>query len=73
MRSLHANKALMPEGWRENVRLTFESGVFSGIETNVAARPDDERASLALPGVANLHSHAFQRAFAGLTERRGES
>src|SRR3989344_3585603 len=26
-----------------------------------------------LPGMPNLHSHAFQRAFAGLTEYRGES
>ena len=26
-----------------------------------------------LPGMPNLHSHAFQRAFAGLTEYRAES
>ena len=26
-----------------------------------------------LPGIANLHSHAFQRAMAGMAERRGDS
>ena len=35
--------------------------------------PDDgdERHAIGLPGLPNLHSHAFQRAIAGLTERRG--
>jgi formiminoglutamate deiminase len=71
MASLHSKKALTPQGWRENVRLTWRDGVFSNIETGVAPDASDERASLALPGMANLHSHAFQRAFAGLAERRG--
>ena len=43
------------------------SSIVSG-ETPTA---DDEVHSLALPGVSNLHSHAFQRSFAGLTELRG--
>jgi len=73
MRSLHAKKALTPTGWRDNVRLTIEHGVFSGIETDVVAESEDERAAWAIPGLGNLHSHAFQRAFAGLTERRGEA
>jgi formimidoylglutamate deiminase len=71
MPSLHAKKALTPLGWRENVRLTWRDGLFTLVETDAAPQAEDERASLALPGVANLHSHAFQRAFAGLTERRG--
>jgi formimidoylglutamate deiminase len=73
MRSLHAKKALTPAGWRANVRLTVESGVFSHIEFDVAAVPEDDQVALAIPGLGNLHSHAFQRAFAGLTERRVEA
>ncbi|HET9818995.1 MAG TPA: formimidoylglutamate deiminase [Rhodanobacteraceae bacterium] len=32
---------------------------------------EDVRARFVLPGMPNLHSHAFQRAMAGLAERRG--
>ncbi|MEJ0049512.1 MAG: amidohydrolase family protein [Rhodospirillales bacterium] len=34
----------------------------------VRARPGERVAGLLLPGMGNLHSHAFQRVFAGLTE-----
>ena len=38
---------------------------------SLALRHDDAgRVALTLPGIANLHSHAFQRAMAGLTERQ---
>jgi len=33
--------------------------------------PGDESSGWTLPGLANTHSHAFQRAMAGLAERRG--
>ncbi|GAB3731913.1 formimidoylglutamate deiminase [Luteimonas pelagia] len=33
--------------------------------------PTDELDACRLPAIANLHSHAFQRAMAGLAERRG--
>ncbi|EGF90927.1 formiminoglutamate deiminase [Asticcacaulis biprosthecium C19] len=46
-------------------------GVVARIETGVAPEASDERHAIALPGMPNLHSHAFQRAMAGLTERRG--
>jgi formimidoylglutamate deiminase len=39
-------------------------------ESHACALPDTS--GWALPGIANLHSHAFQRAMAGLAERRGE-
>ena len=63
--------ALMPEGWRDGVRLTLRSGAIATVETGVAATPADERHSVAIPGLCNLHSHAFQRSIAGLGERRG--
>jgi formiminoglutamate deiminase len=66
---LHLETALMPDGWRQDVVI----GIDQGVITNVG-KPGDgasERISgIALPGLPNLHSHAFQRAMAGLTERR---
>jgi len=68
--SYFAERALLPEGWAGNVR--FEVGADG---TLTAVRPEssaDGAAALAgpvLPGMPNLHSHAFQRAMAGLAER----
>ena len=70
MLSLHFTKALTSDGWRRDVRLTIDVGVISGVETGVAAQERDERHALGVPGVANVHSHAFQRAMAGRAERR---
>jgi formiminoglutamate deiminase len=70
-RTLHARRALTREGWRRDVRMTLTSGAISALEIDAVARPDDERCAIALPGTANVHSHAFQRAMAGLAERRG--
>jgi formiminoglutamate deiminase len=69
---LHFTTALLQDGWANNVRLTLEGGCIATVERDVAALPADERAGIGLPGVANLHSHAFQRGMAGLTERRGD-
>ena len=71
MTGLHAAHALTPDGWRADVRLTLAEGVFATVETGVAAKPGDEACAIALPGMPNIHSHAFQRAMAGLAERRG--
>jgi formimidoylglutamate deiminase len=58
--------ALLPQGWAENVRLSFADGVITQVEENVPGGRD-----IALPGMPNLHSHSFQRAMAGHVERRG--
>ncbi|KKX33225.1 formimidoylglutamate deiminase [Rhizobium sp. LC145] len=71
MVTLHADRALLPEGWRKNVRLTIEETRLSSVEADVEAEAADERHELLLPAMPNLHSHAFQRAMAGLTEKRG--
>src|SRR5258705_4177708 len=67
---LHLELALTPDGWRRDVVVRIDRGVIAGVE-----EPGDgaaERVSgVVLPGLTNLHSHAFQRAMAGLTERRG--
>ncbi|WP_284943707.1 formimidoylglutamate deiminase [Acidisoma cladoniae] len=74
MPSLFAPTALLPEGWARNVRIDIgEDGTILAV-TPDAILPLGERverlAGPAVPGMANLHSHAFQRAMAGLAEKR---
>ncbi len=70
MKVLWAEQALLADGWAQGVRLRIDGG---GRIAEVAAgvEPEGERHAILLPAPANLHSHAFQRAMAGLTERRG--
>ena len=68
---LHLESALLPDGWAHGVRLEIRDGAIESVAANVAAAPGDERHGVAVPALANLHSHAFQRAMAGLAERRG--
>ncbi|MBL0124214.1 MAG: formimidoylglutamate deiminase [Betaproteobacteria bacterium] len=71
MTSLFAADALLPEGWRKDVRIEIEDGFIQSV-TSSASSTGAERVSGALiPGMSNVHSHAFQRAMAGLTERSG--
>jgi len=71
--SIFAEQALLPDGWHADVRLVFNGGSIAGVETDTGALPDDERHAILLPGMPNLHSHAFQRGMAGLAELRGPS
>src|SRR5688500_15144839 len=73
MLSLHFDSALLPEGWASNVRIEVIDGLIASVERDAATKARDERAKVALPGMANVHSHAFQRGMAGLTEYRGPS
>ena len=73
MAVIHAREALLAAGWRSDVRLTIESGRIAAIASGVGPLPGDERCAAVLPGLANLHSHAFQRGMAGLAEVRGSS
>ncbi len=70
---LFTQTALLPTGWAKDVLLTWDAtGKLTQVEPNT--KPDKETPTAAgplLPGLPNLHSHAFQRAFAGLTEFRG--
>lgn len=68
---LHAREALLEDGWASDVRLHIADGRIDMIETDVAARAGDDRVGVLIPAPANVHSHAFQRAMAGMTERRG--
>lgn len=70
MKILWAKQALTENGWENDVRI--EIGVDGRIGTVAAGMPTEgTQLDLALPAPANLHSHGFQRAMAGLTESRG--
>src|SRR6187551_926420 len=69
--SLFFDTALLPDGWASDVRVSIRSGRIEAVETGVQPLSGDERHGCGLPGMPNLHSHAFQRGMAGLAERRG--
>lgn len=69
--SLFFRRALLPQGWTANVRIAVVDGAVSGVETNAVQGAGEADLGVVLPGLSNVHSHAFQRAMAGLTEERG--
>ena len=72
MTALFAEHALLPHGWMRDVLLTWDAaGVFTEVSGGTKPSGQVLRArGPVIPGVTNLHSHAFQRAMAGLTEYR---
>ena len=70
---LWAPRAWIAGRWQESVLLEVDrQGYWAGIQPGVATPPAGARVlpGPVLPGMVNSHSHAFQRAFAGLSERR---
>lgn len=70
---LFAEQALLPEGWASNVRIGIDHGRIASISSGSAPEPGDIAYGAVVPGMPNLHSHAFQRGMAGLAEVRGKS
>lgn len=71
--SLFAAHALLPTGWARDVLLSWnEQGFLTDVKAQcVCPAGTLQAAGPLLPGMPNLHSHAFQRAMGGLTEYRG--
>jgi formimidoylglutamate deiminase len=63
--------ALLPSGWAADVRVDVASGAITSVTPNAPRESALHIAGLAIPGLPNLHCHAFQRGMAGLGERRG--
>jgi formimidoylglutamate deiminase len=73
-----ADHAWLPNGFGANVRLDVDSGHFLaaallGTEAGAGRGDAEFLGRYVVPGMPNLHSHAFQRAMAGLAERRGQT
>ncbi|GAB5374684.1 MAG: formimidoylglutamate deiminase [Acuticoccus sp.] len=70
MQTISAEQALTETGWQRDVRVEIgDDGRIARVSAGGAA--EGHRVDILLPAPVNLHSHAFQRAMAGLTERRG--
>ena len=76
MHSFFFPTALLPDGWARNVQITTTGGFITSVHAD--ADPHTTRdgttcfTGAALPGMPNLHSHAFQRGMAGLAQRGGD-
>ena len=70
MKFVFARKALLQKGWADNVRFSIRAGRIQHLELSVTPEAGDYIAGCVIPGLSNAHSHAFQRALAGRTERR---
>ncbi|MCU0884800.1 MAG: formimidoylglutamate deiminase [Beijerinckiaceae bacterium] len=74
MTLLHLEQALLDGRIVSDVAVLVEGGVVVSATPGVARKRGAVRVKgLTLPGMPNLHSHAFQRGMAGLGERRGAS
>lgn len=72
--------ALLPDGWHRDVRLEVDPEGWLTAVTPAADGPKGEAPppattlpGVVVPGLPNLHSHAFQRALAGRAERGSPS
>ncbi|MGE3624479.1 MAG: formimidoylglutamate deiminase, partial [Bdellovibrionales bacterium] len=70
MTTLFAPSALLPDGWADNVLIECDKdGWIVGVDTFKPEVPQGKDVEIIkgplIPGMANVHSHAFQRAMAG--------
>lgn len=68
--SYKASRTYLPDGWHNDVCITVDAGIITKVQKDVASSSSDTEllSGVLISGIPNLHSHAFQRALAGLTE-----
>jgi formimidoylglutamate deiminase len=72
MTTLFATSAMLQSGWGRGARIAIAPlGAIASCASDGPSDGADSLAGTVLPGMPNLHSHAFQRAMAGLAERAG--
>ena len=73
MSDLFFDLALLPDGWAERVRVSVgPDGLIESVTPGGEPAEAEVVPGVVVPGVPNLHSHAFQRAMSGLAERGSE-
>ncbi len=71
VQSYWCERALLPDGWADAVLIEVDvAGNIIAVTSDTDAGDADRIDGVVLPGMPNIHSYAFQRAAAGLTERR---
>ena len=73
MKHVFADKAWLPQGWCDSVQLTIEGHALAAVDADASDAGAEHIGRYVLPGMPNLHSHAFQRAMAGLAERQHDA
>ena len=64
-----AKTALLPDGWKNNILISVgENGLIEDVQPGQTSVDAIKLDGPVIPGMANLHSHAFQYAMAGLAE-----
>ncbi len=72
MKTLYAAEALLATGWSRDVLVDIDdTGMIKAVRNGRKNGDAEDTGGPLLPGMANVHSHAFQRAMAGLAERMG--
>lgn len=72
MQTIWAKQALLHTGWAERVRVVIDArGRIAKASPDMECEASDYKTGVLFPAPANIHSHAFQRAMAGMTEHRG--
>lgn len=72
MQRIWAETALLPGGWAKKVIVEIDGqGRIKEVQSGAPVPDQATQVSMLLPAPVNVHSHAFQRAMAGLTEGRG--
>lgn len=73
--SLFCEHVLLPEDWASDVAIGIDqTGTIVSVERDATPGPEAVRMSgPVVPALQNLHSHAFQRAMAGLAEIAGST
>lgn len=72
MTAIFAKRALLSAGWANDVEVAIVAGTVSSVKSGAAPASDAVRVDTLLPALANVHSHSFQRAMAGMTEYRSQ-
>ena len=72
MKFFFAEQAMLRDGWDDNVLIDVDDqGFIAAVRTRQKPGGAEHAGGPIIPGMANVHSHAFQRAMAGLSERMG--
>ena len=70
--NIFSRRARLGNAWAVNVRLRIAQGKIATIASAAEPQAGDVVVDTLLPALANLHSHSFQRAMAGMTEYRAQ-
>ena len=73
LQTIWSASALLSDGWAESVEIRPDGTGYIASVASGKTYVEGERTDVLIPGMPNVHSHAHQRAMAGLGERAGQT